>query len=83
MHNDGYHVHDPGGEFVGIEFQTLLQDCHIRDVCSNAENPQSSAICKRISVVYHPNTGHLAGIGKLPALAGWYIRLVLLSTFFA
>ncbi len=22
------------------------------------------------SVVYHPNTGHLAGIGKLPALAG-------------
>ena len=61
MHNDGYHVHDPGGEFVGIEFQTLLQDCHIRDVCSNAENPQSSAICKRISVVYHPNTGHLAG----------------------
>jgi hypothetical protein len=29
------------------------------------------------SVVYHPNTGHLAGIGKLPALAGWYIRLVL------
>ncbi len=22
-------VHDPGGEFVGIEFQTLLQNCHI------------------------------------------------------
>jgi hypothetical protein len=29
------------------------------------------------SVVYHPNPGHLADIGKLPALAGWYIRLVL------
>ncbi len=24
------------------------------------------------SVVYHPITGYLAGIGKLPALAGWY-----------
>jgi hypothetical protein len=33
------------------------------------------------SVVYHPNTGHLAGIGKLPALAGWYIRLVFSYVF--
>ncbi len=41
-------VHDPGGEFVGIEFQTLLQDCHIRDVCTSAKNPQSNAICKRM-----------------------------------
>jgi len=23
-------VHDPGGEFTGAEFQTLLQNCHIR-----------------------------------------------------
>jgi hypothetical protein len=38
-------VHDLGGEFVGIEFQTLLQDCHIRDVCTSAQNPQSNAIC--------------------------------------
>ncbi len=29
------------------------------------------------SVVYHPNTSHLAGIGKLPALGGWHIWLVL------
>ncbi len=28
------------------------------------------------SVVYYPNTGCLAGIGMVPALAGWYIRLV-------
>jgi len=40
--------HDPGGEFVGIEFQTLLQNCHIKDVCTSAKNPQSNAICKRM-----------------------------------
>ncbi len=42
------HVGDPGGEFVGIKFQTLLQDCHIRDVCTSAKNPQSNAICKKM-----------------------------------
>ncbi len=41
-------VHDPGGEFVRIEFQTLLQNCHIKDVCTSAKNPQSNAICKRM-----------------------------------
>jgi hypothetical protein len=41
-------VHDPGGEFVGIEFQTLLQDYHIRDVCTSAKNPKSNASCKRM-----------------------------------
>jgi hypothetical protein len=41
-------VHDLGGEFVGIEFQTLLQDCHIRDVCTSTKNHQSTAICKRM-----------------------------------
>jgi hypothetical protein len=35
-------VHDPGGEFVGVEFQTLLQDSHIREVCTSAKNPQSN-----------------------------------------
>jgi hypothetical protein len=32
----------------GIEFQSLLQECHIRDVCTSAKNPQSNAICKRM-----------------------------------
>jgi hypothetical protein len=41
-------VHDPGGEFLGIEFQTLLQNCHIKDVCTSARNPQSNAICERM-----------------------------------
>jgi hypothetical protein len=25
-------IHDPGGEFTGPKFQTLLQNCHVRDV---------------------------------------------------
>jgi hypothetical protein len=37
-------VHDPGGEFIGVEFQTLLQDCHIRDVCTSAKNPKLNEI---------------------------------------
>jgi hypothetical protein len=31
-------IHDPGGEFTGQEFQTLLQNCNIRDVCTTAKN---------------------------------------------
>ncbi len=38
------------------------------------ELPQSIST----TVVYHPNTGHLAGIGMVLALAGWYIQLVFL-----
>jgi hypothetical protein len=30
-------IHDPGTEFIGPEFQTLLQNCHIRDVCTTAK----------------------------------------------
>jgi hypothetical protein len=32
-------VHDPGTESTGPEFQMLLQNCHIRDVCTTAKNP--------------------------------------------
>ncbi len=39
-------MHDPGTEFTGPEFQTLLQNCHIRDVCTTAKNPQSNAVCE-------------------------------------
>jgi hypothetical protein len=38
-------VHDPGGEFTGAEFQTLLQNCRIKDVCTSAKNPQANAVC--------------------------------------
>ncbi len=41
-------IHDPGGEFTGQEFQNLLQNCHTRDVCTTAKNPQSNAVCKRM-----------------------------------
>jgi hypothetical protein len=41
-------VHDPGTEFVGPEFQTLLENCHIKDVCTSAKNPQANAVCERM-----------------------------------
>jgi hypothetical protein len=41
-------VHNPGTEFTGPEFQMLLQNCHIRDVCTTAKNPQSNAVCERM-----------------------------------
>ncbi len=30
-------IHDPGGEFTEIEFQTLLGKCHIKDACTSAK----------------------------------------------
>ncbi len=41
-------VHDPGTEFTGPESQMLLQNWHIRDVCTTAKNPQSNAVCERM-----------------------------------
>ncbi len=38
--------HEPSGELPGPEFQTLLQNFRIRDVCTTAKNPQSNAVCK-------------------------------------
>ena len=34
-------AHDKGGEFVGPEFQTLMQQCKIKDVTTTAGNPCS------------------------------------------
>ena len=41
-------IHDPGGEFTGIEFQTLLEKFHIKDTCTSAKKPQTNAICERM-----------------------------------
>ncbi len=41
-------IHDPGGRHVEIPFQTLLESCHIKDVCISAKKPQANAIFKRI-----------------------------------
>jgi len=41
-------VHDNGGEFVGPEFQFLLQSCRIKDAPTSSRNPQANAICERM-----------------------------------
>jgi hypothetical protein len=41
-------VHDKGREFIGKEFQWLLEIFSIKDVCSTSENPQSNAICEQM-----------------------------------
>jgi hypothetical protein len=41
-------VYDKGKEFVGPEFQFLLQGCQIKDTPTSSENPQANAICERM-----------------------------------
>ena len=41
-------IHDLGGEFIGHEFQLLLERCSIKDVPTTSKNPQSNAICERM-----------------------------------
>ena len=41
-------VHVKRGEFIGAEFQWLLELFNIKDVCSTSKNPQSNAICERM-----------------------------------
>ncbi len=41
-------LHDKRGEFIGKNFQWLLEIFSIKDVCSTSKNPQFNAICERI-----------------------------------
>ena len=41
-------VHDNGGEFVGWQFQELLQRAGIQDVATMTYNPQANAKCGRM-----------------------------------
>ncbi len=41
-------VHDPGTEIVGPKFQTILENCLIKDVCTSVKNPQANAVCERM-----------------------------------
>ena len=41
-------MHERGGEFVGHEFQLLLNMFSVKDVQSTTKNPQSNSICKRM-----------------------------------
>jgi len=48
-------IHDLGGEFIGHEFQTLLERCAIKDVPTTSKNPQSNSICERM----HQTVGNI------------------------
>jgi hypothetical protein len=41
-------LHDKGGDFIGQNFQWLLEIFSIKDVCSTSINLQSNAICERM-----------------------------------
>jgi hypothetical protein len=41
-------LHEKGGEFIGQNFQWLLEIFSIKDLCSTSKNPQSNAICERM-----------------------------------
>ena len=41
-------VHDNGGEFIGWEFQELLERCGIKDSPTTSRNPQGNAVCERM-----------------------------------
>ncbi len=42
------YLHDKGGEFIGQNFQWLLEIFSIKDVCLTSKNPQTNAICERM-----------------------------------
>ena len=48
-------VHDNGGEFVGYEFQLLLEQCGIRSRPTTSRNPTANAICERM----HQTVGNI------------------------
>ncbi len=41
-------VHNNSGEFVGPEFQFLLQGFRIKDAPTSSKNPQANAICEQM-----------------------------------
>jgi hypothetical protein len=41
-------IHDNGGEFIGHEFQALLNQAGIEDAPTTSRNPQANAICERM-----------------------------------
>ena len=48
-------MHDKGGEFIGHEFQWLLNMFSVKDIQSTAKNPQSNSICERM----HQTVGNI------------------------
>jgi transposase InsO family protein len=48
-------VHDNGGEFLGLPFQQLLEQCSIRSRATTSRNPQANALCERM----HQTVGNI------------------------
>ena len=41
-------IHDLGGEFIGSDFQAMLQRVGIDDAPTTSRNPTTNAICERM-----------------------------------
>ena len=41
-------AHDNGGEFIGWEFQEMLQRTGVQDVHTTSRNPQGNSVCERL-----------------------------------
>jgi transposase InsO family protein len=41
-------LHDRGTEFMGVDFQRVLQRFGIKDVAISVRNPQANAVCERL-----------------------------------
>eukprot|EP00957_Ditylum_brightwellii_P173076 13176457-Ditylum_brightwellii.AAC.1 len=41
-------IHDNGGEFIGWEFQQMLQRNGINDSPTTSRNPQGNSVCERL-----------------------------------
>lgn len=41
-------VHDNGGEFIGCQFQELLEKASVADKPTTSRDPQANAICERM-----------------------------------
>ena len=41
-------AHDNGGEFIGWEFQEMLQRAGVQDVHTTSRNPQGNSVCERL-----------------------------------
>jgi transposase InsO family protein len=66
-------VHDNGGEFIGFEFQMMLQNAGILDRPTTSRNPQANAICERMhqtigNVLRTLLHGHPTTEEQLPAI---------------
>jgi hypothetical protein len=48
-------VHDNGGEFIGADFQRILEINGVHDVPTTIKNPQANAICERM----HQSAGNI------------------------